>query len=384
MGKTNTGLSELVALGGALLASRRVRFWAAVLATALVGVTLSTGSARAQNTCDSYYDREVAAPSGSDEETRYRALWRACQWGGVNRAEEIRQTGACLSDYRKYWEAPSGSDEESRYRGLWRACVLGGENRAEEIRQTGACLSDFRRARKAPSGSDERSRYYGLFSACVLGGENRAEEIRQTGACLSDYRRIWEADGGSDERLRRVNAFKACLREINPTAAAPATPAPQPAAAATPAPRQETVAASFDVQAFETIVDKMVAAMKEELGETTRPTLVIVPIESRLGENIDTQLINESVRIRLSELRFFRVVNRNLETIMKEVQLAQSGLADSETAVEIGRLVGAQYVLYGTVANISGNQQTNYRIVLALIEIETGFETFVGAARVRK
>ncbi len=362
------GLSEFlargVALGGALLASRRVRFWAAVLATALVVGALSVGSARANDVCDLYGEKHQAAPSGSDERILYAALWNACAWGGVNRAEEIHETRACLSDFRKYWKAPSDSDEEIRYFGLFTACVLGGENRAEEIHETGACLSDFRKGWKAPG--DEEILPYGLFTACVLGGENLAEEIRETGACLSDFRKYWKAFRGNDEVVRPLNLWKACVREISP------------------ARRQETVAASFGVQAFETIVDDMVEALKEELGQNARPTLLIVPIDKRVGEDIDTQLINESIRNRLSKVPFFTIVSRNLETILKELQLAQSDLADSDTAVEIGRLIGAQYVLYGTVANINDNQQTHYRVVLALIETETGVEVFVDAARVRK
>ena len=104
---------------------------------------------------------------------------------------------------------------------------------------------------------------------------------------------------------------------------------------------------------------------------------------------MDVQLIHNSLRVRLSKARLFAPVSRGqLETLLQEQQLEQSGLADSETAAEVGRLVGAQYVLHGSIAAIRTRQESEVQIVytltLVLTEIETGLDAWVDEAEVRK
>ncbi len=321
MRTTTIGLSTLLALGLALLASRRVRFLAAVLATALVGVTLSScipvlvpvPIPSPLEACFSYKSTD------SDEEGREYKSRKLCAGlgRGEKRLKEIdKKSGACLSYHRKFWEAPSGSDKEIRYNALW--------------------------------------------WACLEGGENLAEEIQETEACLSYHRKFWDASENSDEERRQLNLLENCLREKNP------------------AREQETVAPTF---ALETVIINMAANLKQKLGEDAEPALVIVPIESRVGEDIDTQLINESIRILVSDLRFFKVSSRNVKKILQKIQQPQSGVVDSDTATEIGRIVGVQYVLHGTVAG----DRTNCRVFLTLIELETqGSNFFEKAAQVRK
>ena len=212
------GLSKLLAPVFALFAGRHGRFFAAVLATALVGVTLSPGSARANDACIPYVDKYEAVleenRSNWEERNLYLALADACLWGDVNRAEEIRESSACLS----YHSHPSGSDENYLYSALWDACWWGGENRAEEIRESGACVSYNRKYFNAPWGSDEHDLYRALFYACLEGGENRAEKVREERArgrypCDSYWHKFLEArSSGFDETERQRNLWKACVR----------------------------------------------------------------------------------------------------------------------------------------------------------------------------
>ncbi len=157
---------------------------------------------------------------------------------------------------------------------------------------------------------------------------------------------------------------------------------------------EEALTTSFGVRDFRKIVDDMVEAMvtnrglKEDLGDL-RPTLLISPVVNRSDEHIDTQLINDSIRVRLNRARLFTFVNRNhLETLLEEQQLGESGLADPDSASQIGRLVGAQYLLHGSIANIrtreSGDQQIFYKVVLTLTELETGIDYWVDEAEVSK
>jgi len=77
----------------------------------------------------------------------------------------------------------------------------------------------------------------------------------------------------------------------------------------------------------------------------------------------------EELTIQLVNARKFRVVDRhNLDVIRAEQQLQISGEVDDETAVSIGHLIGAVYVITG---GISPWGQANY-LRLRVIDVETG------------
>jgi len=77
-------------------------------------------------------------------------------------------------------------------------------------------------------------------------------------------------------------------------------------------------------------------------------------------EELTTQFVN---------VRKFRVVDRhNLDVIRAEQQFQLSGEVDDETAVSIGHLIGAAYVITGT---INPWESANY-LRLRVIDVETG------------
>ena len=77
----------------------------------------------------------------------------------------------------------------------------------------------------------------------------------------------------------------------------------------------------------------------------------------------------EELTIQLVNARKFRVVDRhNLDVIRAEQRFQLSGEVDDETAVSIGHLIGAAYVITG---GISPWGQANY-LRLRVIDVETG------------
>lgn len=82
-----------------------------------------------------------------------------------------------------------------------------------------------------------------------------------------------------------------------------------------------------------------------------------------LGKAVSTMLITE-----LSERPGMRVIERaQLKDILTEQQLALSGRVDENTAVEVGEMVGAQYVVKGQVTSI-GEQM---RMDVQAVDVET-------------
>jgi curli biogenesis system outer membrane secretion channel CsgG len=70
---------------------------------------------------------------------------------------------------------------------------------------------------------------------------------------------------------------------------------------------------------------------------------------SGVGEELSGMLANE-----LAAVGAFTIVERsNLEAVMSEQDLGASGRVNPNTAAEVGRLVGAQYIVLGTVTEYS-------------------------------
>ncbi len=71
------------------------------------------------------------------------------------------------------------------------------------------------------------------------------------------------------------------------------------------------------------------------------------------------------------------VERQELKKVMKELKLSMSGLTDEEYSVKAGKLLGAKYILLGSMSKI-GNQ---IRISCRLIETETAQIIYTESAR---
>ncbi len=79
--------------------------------------------------------------------------------------------------------------------------------------------------------------------------------------------------------------------------------------------------------------------------------------------------VSEQVRLRLSEEPDWVVVEKaQIAAVAAEQRLNMSGLVDDETAVKVGRFVGARYVIVGSV-NGMGDM---YTLSARLVDVETG------------
>ncbi len=82
-----------------------------------------------------------------------------------------------------------------------------------------------------------------------------------------------------------------------------------------------------------------------------------------LGKAVSAMLITE-----LSSRDGLRVIERyRLQDILTEQSLSLSGRVDEETAVQVGRMVGAQYTVHGQVSTV-GNQT---RLDMRAVDVET-------------
>jgi len=78
-----------------------------------------------------------------------------------------------------------------------------------------------------------------------------------------------------------------------------------------------------------------------------------------LGKAVSAMLITE-----LSGREGLRVIERNrLQDLLTEQRLSLSGRVDEETAIQVGRMVGAQYIIHGQVTSIGDMTRMDMRAV---------------------
>ena len=82
-----------------------------------------------------------------------------------------------------------------------------------------------------------------------------------------------------------------------------------------------------------------------------------------LGKAVSAMLVTE-----FSGREGIRVIERaNLQDLLEEQRLALTGRVDESSAVEIGKIAGAQYVLHGAVVNLG----TALRMDIRAVDVET-------------
>ena len=123
-------------------------------------------------------------------------------------------------------------------------------------------------------------------------------------------------------------------------------------------------------------------SVAESIGEDQRPTIVIIPIRldpaSLTNSNINTDALTTLVRGQVINSGAFQFVDKTRrDDIAMELQYQQnSGAVRPDTAAEIGRQIGADYILEGSLSGFDDfNQKTRrvgYVITLTLQDIESG------------
>jgi len=124
--------------------------------------------------------------------------------------------------------------------------------------------------------------------------------------------------------------------------------------------------------------------VSEQPSQQYQPYIAVFPIvdanarteRAKLGQTLTEMLITA-----LIQTERFNVMERvQLEKILQEQSLSQSGAIDAETAVEVGKLSGLEGVVMGSISQLSSSIEADTR----LIEVETGKALTAANARVKK
>lgn len=119
------------------------------------------------------------------------------------------------------------------------------------------------------------------------------------------------------------------------------------------------------------------AKLEEPGAAKPRPIRVAVfDVDVLKGVDVEGPAITDQLGTMLTAMPQVTVVNRDqIKRVADEHQVALSGLADTGSAVKIGKFLSAQYIIVGRASKIG---QTYY-LVLRIVDVETTVQTTVSA-----
>ncbi len=158
----------------------------------------------------------------------------------------------------------------------------------------------------------------------------------------------------------------------------------------------ETVNTDFGSTDLQMIAEKMVddllasPAMAEIAPNGKRPILFVDTIKNKTLEHIDTESVTDTISTKLLNSGRFRFVDMTkVDAVAKQLDYQKnSGMVDESKSVQVGRQVGAQFMLYG---NFSAIQKTSgstkdvyYKFTMKLSNLESGLVEFQSEKEIRK
>jgi len=112
--------------------------------------------------------------------------------------------------------------------------------------------------------------------------------------------------------------------------------------------------------------EEIVNTIIEHTGSVRRPGVAVLDIASSNAEL--GVFATEDIIMMLVKTRRFRVVDRDsIETILKEHQFQYSGVVSDETAVSIGKFIGASIIITGVIRP----RQDQFDFSLKILDVET-------------
>lgn len=158
---------------------------------------------------------------------------------------------------------------------------------------------------------------------------------------------------------------------------------------------EETVTTEFGSTDLQKIAEKMVDSILSfppivEILDTKRPIIFVERIKNKTTEHIDMESITDSISSRLLLSGKFRFIDMSKVNKVKEQLEFQNrgGMVNTETAVKVGRQIGAEYMLYGNLSSIvkktSSRKDVYFKFTLKLVHLESGIVEWSDEKEIRK
>ncbi len=120
---------------------------------------------------------------------------------------------------------------------------------------------------------------------------------------------------------------------------------------------------SFAGDPYKTMAKDLARAIKR----LNKPVVAIMSFPYHNGvENSGSSIVSERLTSRITGMKGIRVVERNLiKKILEEQKLTQSGVIDPSSAKQLGKMLGVNVIVTGTLIDMDGKTEVNARALFA-------------------
>ena len=158
---------------------------------------------------------------------------------------------------------------------------------------------------------------------------------------------------------------------------------------------RETVNTDFGSTDLQMIAAKMVDDMMVfppivQMTQNRRPVVFVDRIKNKTSEHIDTESVTDTIQSKLINSGKFRFVDMSVvDRVREQLEYQQdSGMVDQASAAQMGRQIGAEFMLYGNLSSIvkrdDSTKDVYYKFTLKLLNIQSGIIEWSGEKEIRK
>ncbi|ELF5324976.1 penicillin-binding protein activator LpoB [Vibrio cholerae] len=157
----------------------------------------------------------------------------------------------------------------------------------------------------------------------------------------------------------------------------------------------ETVNVDFGSTDLQKIAAEMVDSMMmsgsvSAITREGRPIVFVERIKNKTSEHIDTESITDTISTKMLNSGKFRFVDMDrVEAVRDQLNFQNNDeLVNQSTAIQFGKMVGAQYMLYGNLSSIVKNAGSDkdvyYKMTMRLMDLQTGLIEWADETEIRK
>jgi uncharacterized protein (TIGR02722 family) len=157
----------------------------------------------------------------------------------------------------------------------------------------------------------------------------------------------------------------------------------------------ETTTIDFGSTDLQNIAGQMVDSMLMSgsvaaITRDGRPIVFVERIKNKTTEHIDTESITDTISTKMLNSGKFRFVDMDrVESVRDQLNFQNNDeLVNQSTAIQFGKMVGAQYMLYGNMSSIvkeaGSDKDVYYKMTMRLMDLETGLIEWADETEIRK
>ncbi|QMV14049.1 penicillin-binding protein activator LpoB [Vibrio spartinae] len=149
---------------------------------------------------------------------------------------------------------------------------------------------------------------------------------------------------------------------------------------------------STDLQkiAADMVDSMMMSGSVAAVTRNSRPIVFVDSIKNKTSEHIDTESITDTISTKMLNSGKFRFVDMTrIEAVRKQLDFQNNdALVDKSSSIQFGKMVGAQYMLYGNLSSIvkdtGSDKDVYYKMTMRLMDLRSGLIEWADETEIRK